>query len=100
MTVRRTVMVGGAVGLAVSVVMLAVLEMYGVWQIMLGKIDLRAVLWPSSIMLPINWCCTVGGILTTISSVAINCLVYIAIALLLRAGIRAIKPPAAPGSRP
>jgi hypothetical protein len=69
---------------------LALLEIYGVWKIMLGKVDLRAVLWPSSIMLPINWYSTVSGLLTTISSVAINCSIYIGIALLLRAAIRAI----------
>jgi hypothetical protein len=48
--------------------------------------------WPSSVMLTLDWCCTVLGILITASSVAINCLIYIAIGLLLRAGIRAIKP--------
>ncbi len=91
-TVRRTVMAGGAVGLAIPLAVLALLEIYGVWQIMVGRIDLRAVLWPSSIMLPINWYCTVAGLLTTMSSLAINCLIYIAIALLLRAGVRAVAP--------
>jgi hypothetical protein len=92
MTVRQTVVSGGVVGLAVSLVVLALLWSYGVWEIMLGNIDLRAVLWPSSVMVPVTWSRTVPGILTTISSVAINCLIYITIALLLRTGFRAIKP--------
>lgn len=92
MTVRQTIVAGGAVGLVVSLVVLALLWRYGVWEIMFGNTDLRALLWPSSVMLTIGWCCTVPGILTTISSIAINCLIYIAVALLLRAGIRALKP--------
>ncbi|GEM_PF-2744074 len=92
MTVRQTVAVGGAVGLAISGIVLALLGRYGIWQIMLGNTDLRALLWPSSVMLPLNWCCTVPEILMTLSSIAINCLIYMLIALLLRAGIRTLKP--------
>jgi hypothetical protein len=92
MTTRQTVAAGGVVGLAVSVVVLALLLKYGIWEIMLGNVDLRAVLWPSSVMVTVGWCCTVPGILTTVFSIAINCLIYIAVALLLRTGIRALKP--------
>jgi|SRR5690348_7457406 hypothetical protein len=92
MTVRQTVVAGGVVGLAVSVVVLTLLWRYGVWEIMLGNIDLRVVLWPSSVMVPVTWSRTVPGILTTISSLAVNCLIYITIALLLRTGFRALKP--------
>jgi hypothetical protein len=49
------------------------------------------VLWPSSAMLTLGWCCTVPGIMTTISSVAINCLLYMAIALLLRTCVRWLR---------
>jgi threonine/homoserine/homoserine lactone efflux protein len=42
-------------------------------------------------MLTAGWCCTVAGILITISSIAINCLTYAGIALLFRVGLRAIK---------
>jgi hypothetical protein len=91
MTVRQTVATGGAVGLAISGVVLVLLWRYGIWRIMLGRTDLRTVLWPSSVMVPVAWSSTIPGMLTTISSVAINCLIYITIALLLRAGIRALR---------
>jgi hypothetical protein len=48
------------------------------------------VLWPSSVMLTSGWCSTVPGILITISSIAINCLLYVCVALLLRACVRLI----------
>jgi hypothetical protein len=92
MTVRQTVAIGGGIGLAVPVIVLVLLWRYGIIQIMFGNVDLRAVLWPSSIMLTVGWCCTVPGILITISSVAINCVLYATVALLSRAGIRLLKP--------
>ena len=58
MTVRQTATAGGAVGLAVSMVVLALLWRYGIWLIMVGRVDLRAVLWPSSVMLTVGWRCT------------------------------------------
>jgi hypothetical protein len=58
---------------------------HGIWEIVLpGKADLRLILWPSSIMITVGWCSTAAGIMTTISSIAINCLLYIGIALSLR----------------
>jgi hypothetical protein len=98
MTMRQTVATGGGVGLAISGVVLALLWRYGIWQVMVGRTDLRAVLWPSSVMVPVTWSSTIPGILTTIFSVAINCLIYITVALLLRASIRALKPDGETGS--
>jgi hypothetical protein len=92
MTLRQTAVVGGCLGLTVSIGILILLWSYGIWEIMFRDVDLRAALWPSSVMLTAGWCCTVPGILTTVSSIAINCLIYMAIALLLRAGIRVLKP--------
>lgn len=91
MTMRSTATLGSAVGLIAPTIVLMLLWRYGIWEIMFRSIDLRAVLWPSSIMLSEGWCCTLPGLLTTVSSVAINYLLYAAVALLLRAGIRAIK---------
>ncbi len=53
-----------------------------------GHTDLAHVLWPSSVMLVIGWRTTIPGIMITISSVAIDCLMYIAILVLFRACIR------------
>lgn len=86
MSVRRTAFVGSVVGLVVSVMILVILWNFGISS------RVRLVLWPSSVMLRVDWCCTVPGILTTIFSIAINCLIYAAIALLLGAGIRAVTP--------
>jgi hypothetical protein len=92
MNVRQTAATGGAIGLIVSGTVLVLLWRFGVWRLMtIGSTDLRVVLWPSSVMLTSGWRSTLPGIMTTISSIAINCLVYMAIALLLRAGIRAAR---------
>ncbi len=88
MTLRRTSVVGGMLGLVSPLVVLALLWRYGVFEIMVANIDLRTVLWPSSFMLTAGWCCTVPGILITVFSVAINCFLYILVALLLHAGFR------------
>ena len=89
MTARQTASLGGAVGLIVSGTVLALLWFFGVWSILrIGNTDLRVLIWPSSVMLTAGWCCTIPGVLITISSVVINCLLYILIALGLRACIR------------
>ena len=90
MSVRQAVLTGGAVGLGVSATVLALFWRYGVWQIMFGKTDLRTLLWPSSVLMRLDWCCSVAGVLTTVLSVLINCLLYIAIALILRVAVRAL----------
>ena len=96
MTLRRTLLLGGLAGLLPPLVVLTLLWRFGVFIILMGGIDLRAILWPSSVMLTLGWCCTVAGILITISSVAINCLMYIAIALLLHASFRWLRQHMAP----
>jgi hypothetical protein len=94
MTVRQTAAIGGTVGLIVSGAVLALLWRFGVWRLMrIGGTDLRVVLWPSSVMLTGGWCSTLPGIMTTISSIAINCLLYAAIALGLRACFRLVVKP-------
>ena len=86
MTVKQTIATAGGAALIVSGIVLGLLWRYGVWRYMvIGHTDLRVILWPSSVMLTVGWCSTLPGILTTISSVAINCLLYTGIALLLRA---------------
>jgi hypothetical protein len=92
MTVRQAVIAGGSLGLTVPALVLALLWRYGIWEIMLGDTDLRKMLWPSSVIMMVGWCCTVPGVLLTVLSIAINCLLYVAVALLLRAGIRLALP--------
>ena len=45
-------------------------------------------LWPSFIMLTLGWRTTPAGILITISSVAINCLVYGSVAVIVHFLVR------------
>jgi len=87
-TKRQVATIGGIIGLTVSSLVLVLLWVGVLGALRLRGVDLAHVLWPSSVMLTLGWCCTFPGILITISSIAINCLLYVVIALLLRAGVR------------
>ena len=91
MTTRHVLLAGGIVGLIVSGVVLALLW-FGVAGVLgVGRIDLMYVLWPSSIMLVMGWHSTIRGVMITISSVAINCLLYMAIAYALLTLLRVAR---------
>ena len=91
MTTRQIAYAAGSLGLIVSGMVLA-LYWFGVGGILrVGTTDLTYILWPASVMLTVGWNRTIPGVMITISSVAINCLMYIAIALLLRALIQRLK---------
>src|ERR1039457_4691054 len=93
MTKRQTAIMGGVVGFLVSIAVL-VLLWYGVSGVLyVGHTDYMYVVWPSSVMLVVGWRRTVPGGMLMASSVAINCLIYAAIALLLRACIVLIALP-------
>jgi len=78
------------VGLLVSGAVL-VLVWFGVAGVLrIGRADLMYLLWPSSLMLTTTWDRTLLGITLTVSSVAINVLMYGAIALLLERAFRLI----------
>jgi hypothetical protein len=73
---KVTFVVGALTGLLVSAAILAMLW-FGVSGVLIvGQMDLMYVFWPSSIMLVGGWRTTPAGIMTTISSVTINCLLY------------------------
>jgi len=94
MTTRQAAAVGGSVGLIISAAVLVLLGRFGVWHLTsIGNTDLRVILWPSSVMLTIGWRSTVPGIMTTLSSIAINCLLYAGMALLLRGCFRLVAKP-------
>ena len=70
---------------------LTLLSLFGVWRIVrVGNTDLTHILWPFCVMLTTTWRSTGSGILITTAAVAFNCLMYIAIALLLRALVRLV----------
>lgn len=92
MTKRQVAFIGGFVGLIVPIVVLTLFSWFGVWSIVrIGSTDLTHILWPFSVMITVAWQHTGIGILTTAAAVTLNCLVYIAAALLLRAFVTAIS---------
>ena len=92
MTTRVVLSIGGAVGLAVSCIVLALLWYGFSGLLVIGHTNLRHLLWPSFIMLTNGWRSTPAGILITVSSVAINCLVYMAVVYSLWRVLRLITP--------
>jgi hypothetical protein len=83
-TTRQALLAGGLVGLGVSSIVL-VLLWFGVGGVLIvGRTDLRYVFWPSFLMLVVTWHSTASGIMITVWSVVINCLLYMALAYGLR----------------
>lgn len=90
MTSRQILLTGVMVGLCVSAAVLALLW-FGVSGILVVRgTDLMYVFWPSSLMLTVGWRSTVPGIMTTVASVAINCLLYMTLAYVLHRAVRAV----------
>jgi hypothetical protein len=83
MTTRQVLIVGGIVGLLVSSAVLALLWFGVAGVLVIGKIDLMYVCWPSSVMLVTGWRSTIPGMMITASSVVINGLLYMAFAYAL-----------------
>jgi hypothetical protein len=89
-TGRQAAILGGAVGLTISAVILA-LVWWGVSGILfVGSVDLASVFWPSFFLLTTNWHSSVPGATITLLAIAINCLIYALLALALWAAVRSI----------
>jgi hypothetical protein len=87
---RQAAILGGAVGLAVSAVIL-VLLWWGVAGILfVGNVDLASLFWPSFFLLTTNWHSSVPGAAITLCAIAINCLIYALLALAVWAAVRSI----------
>jgi hypothetical protein len=78
------------VGLLASGVVLVLLRFGVLGVLRTGGTDLTYLLWPSSLMLTITWDRTLFGITLTVISVALNVLMYGAIAALVDRAIRLI----------
>ena len=80
MATRLVLGIGASVGFCVSLAVLALLW-FGVAGVLnVGRTDLMYIFWPSSLMLIVGWRSTAPGITTTVVSVAINCVLYMAVA--------------------
>jgi hypothetical protein len=88
LTTLRVAIVGGAAGLLVSGVVLMLLWCGVAGVLRIGHTDLMYLLWPPSLMLTITWDRTLFGIMLTVISVALNVLMYGAIAILVRKAVR------------
>jgi hypothetical protein len=87
MTTRKALIVGGIVGLIISSAVLTLLWFGVVGILNVGDANLMYVFWPSSMMLLVGWRSTIHGIVFTTTSIAINCLMYMALSYaLLRIG--------------
>jgi len=91
MTTRQVLIVGGIVGLLVSSAVLALLWFGVAGVLVVGKIDLMFVFWPSSVMLITGWRTTIPGVMITASCVVINCLLYMAFAYALLRFARLVR---------
>ncbi|MGA9980639.1 MAG: hypothetical protein WBQ08_18605 [Candidatus Sulfotelmatobacter sp.] len=82
--------VGGIVGLLVSTAVLALLWFGVAGALVVGRTDLMYVFWPASVMLVGGWRGTIPGMMITATAVAINCLLYMAVAYFLRVVVRLV----------
>jgi len=85
----KNALIGGAViGLIVCGGILSLLW-FGVSGVLgVRGIDLMYVLWPSSVLLVVTWHSTITGVTITALAVAMNCLMYMTLALVVRASVR------------
>ena len=80
MTTRHVLLIGAVLGFCVSIAVLALLW-FGVAGVLVVRgTDLISLFWPSSFLLRLGWRSTLPGIATTVVSVALNCLLYMAVA--------------------
>jgi hypothetical protein len=90
-TTRQVAILGAIAGLVVSLTVMIFLSFGVLGALRFGGTNLAYVLWPSSVLLTITWDRTIPGILRTAFLVALNCLMYVAIGLIVRACIRVVS---------
>lgn len=91
MTGRQAAILGGAVGLTVSAVILALVWSGVSGVLFVGSVDLASVFWPSFFLLTTGWHSSVPGAVIILCALAINCLIYALLALALWAAARNIS---------
>ena len=85
MTNRTVLLIGALFGLAISGAVLTLLwfGVAGVLQANVTGTDWMHLFWPASVMLVVGWHSTIPGLMITVPAVAINCVLYMAIAYAL-----------------
>jgi hypothetical protein len=95
MTVKQTILAGGVVGLLASGAVLDLLWFHVSGVLGFGNFGYRYILFPFWPFMVVGWRSTALGITITVLCIAMNCVVYAAIALLLRGmvliALRALK---------
>jgi hypothetical protein len=84
MTTRRVLLIGSIGGFVVPAIALALLSSGLPSDFMAGDLNLTRLLWPSYVMLVVGWRSTIPGMMITILSVVTNCLLYMALAYIIR----------------
>ncbi len=88
---RKAALLGGILGLVICVIVLS-LYWFGVAGVLRSaNIDLGLLFWPSSIMLVGGWRSTIPGIMIAASSVTMNCLMYMALAMIFYGCVHVLK---------
>jgi hypothetical protein len=88
---RKLIFLAGGVGLVMPAVALTLLGFGISGELMAGDTNLTFVFWPFFHMLTGGWRSTVPGILITVAAITYNCLLYIVLALLVRACIQILR---------
>jgi hypothetical protein len=85
LTNRTVLLIGALFGLAISGAVMTLLwfRVEGVLHANATGTDWMHVFWPASVMLVVGWRSTIPGLMITVSAVAINCVLYMAIAYAL-----------------
>ena len=80
MTTRQVLLIGVVAGFGVPILVLALMWFGVAGVLIVGRTDLMYVFWPSSLMLTVGWRSTIPGVATTMVSVLLNCVFYMALA--------------------
>lgn len=91
MTLRNLVLLGCAIGLITSLVVLALMSFGVSGTLAVHHTDWMCVVWPASILLIVGWKNTPVGAAIIVASMVLNCLMYSAIALLVQRCVRSMS---------
>lgn len=91
LTRTRVAVFGAVLGLVAPAIVLTFLWFGLGFDFLMGNINLTKLLWPMSRMILVDWDNTSLGIVTTFVAIAINCLLYAGIFLLLYVSVLKIR---------
>lgn len=92
MTTTRLIVLTGALGVMVSIMLLAFLHRGGTGILILSDdVDLFFILWPAAVELRVHWASTLSNLILTAFLIALNGATYSAVGLGIRQLFRLIR---------